>query len=90
MAVDVYLKQDILNILRATYAAGDGPASMLAELLEGLDDHQVQLLLKVYRQGFNAALGAVGLAFGIDGSPQLSMPTRTGYPITTVRILPKP
>jgi hypothetical protein len=68
MALDVYFREDILNVLRATYAAGEGPAALVAEMLQDDEFQGVSLdkLLQVYRQGFNTALGAVGLAFGLD------------------------
>ena len=79
MALDVYFKQDILNILRATYVAHEGPASLMVDLLQdrelcaALDAADVPLekLLQIYRQGFCTALSAVGLAFGVvpEGQP---------------------
>ena len=72
MALDVYFKEDVLNVLRATYVAGEGPATLVAEMLRDPELQNVPLdkLLGVYRRGFVTALGAIGLAFGIE-------PTRT-------------
>jgi hypothetical protein len=71
LALDVYFREDILNVLRATYAAADGPAALLSELVRDPELRHVPLdrLVQVYRQGFCTALGAVGLAFGLD-SPE--------------------
>jgi hypothetical protein len=73
VALDVYFKQDILNVLRATYVANEGPASLVVELLKDRDlcaaldaaDVPLEKLLQIYRQGFCTALAAVGLAFGV-------------------------
>lgn len=77
MTVDVYSKRDILNILRAIYTGGDGPAALLAELAQDSELGQVPLekVLRIYRQGFNTALGAVGLAFGMEAHPVQSVGT---------------
>ncbi len=74
MALDVYFREDILNVLRATYAAADGPAALLSELVCDPELRHVPLdrLMQVYRQGFCTALGAVGLAFGLDSSERRS------------------
>jgi len=71
MALDVYFKEDIRNVLRATYVASEGTATLVAELLQDPELCNVPLakLLRVYREGFLHALGAVGLAFGLDPSP---------------------
>ncbi len=70
MSFDVYFKQDILNILRSTYAASEGSASLVLEMLEDPDLQGVPVgkLLHIYRRGFATALGAVGLAFGLDAT----------------------
>lgn len=72
MAVDVYFRKDILNVLRATYVASEGPATLVAELLEDPELRNVSLdkLLQIYQRGFNTALGAIGLAFGLDSYSQ--------------------
>ncbi len=82
MALDVYFREDILNVLRATYAAAAVPASLLSSLAQDqrLGNAASDGLLEAYRQGFCTALGAVGLAFGVDpsghrsGLPGHSMP----------------
>jgi hypothetical protein len=67
MALDVYFREDILNVLRATYVASEGPATLAVELLQDGDLRGVPLekLLQIYRRGFHTALAAVGLAFGL-------------------------
>jgi hypothetical protein len=68
MALDVYFREDILNVLRAAYVAGEGPTSLAAQLTHDPDLGGVPAdkLLQAYRCGFITALGAVGLAFGLD------------------------
>jgi len=72
MALDVYFRDDIRNILRSAYIAGEGPAALVAELLQAPELGGVPMtkLLRVYREGYLQALNAVGLAFGLD----LSLP----------------
>jgi hypothetical protein len=76
LALDVYFRDDILNVLRATYAAADGPAALLSELVRDpeLRHMPIDRLVEVYRQGFCTALGAVALAFGLDPSDRRAMP----------------
>ena len=83
MALDVYFRDDILNVLRATYAAADGPAALLTELARDPDLRQmpVDRLVEVYRQGFCTALGAVALAFGLDRSDRRTMPIASFPPV---------
>jgi hypothetical protein len=68
VALDVYYKQDLYNALRAAYAANEGPATLVAEMLEDkeLQDIPLDVLLRIYRRGFHAALGVIALAFGLD------------------------
>jgi hypothetical protein len=67
VALDVYYREDILNVLRAMYVAGEGPATLVSEILEDQDLRGIPLekLLRIYRRGFHTALGAVGVAFGL-------------------------
>ena len=68
MALDIYFKEDILNVLRATYAASEGSATLVADIMQDPELRNVPLdkLLRIYRRGFNTAIGAVGLGFGLD------------------------
>lgn len=43
MALDIYFKDDILNVLRAAYVAGEGPATLVADILEDQDLRDVPL-----------------------------------------------
>jgi hypothetical protein len=67
MALDVFYKQDILNVLRATCVASEGSASLMVEMLgdEDLQGVPVEKLMAIYRRGFQTALASVGLAFGL-------------------------
>lgn len=71
MALDVYFRDDIKNILRATLVASEGSAALVGDLLQDPDLDQVMAhkLMQVYKQGFASALGAVALAFGLDVPP---------------------
>lgn len=82
MAFDVYFKEDILNALRSVYAANEGAAGLACELLQDPDLQGVELtrLMQIYRRGFVTALGAVGLAFGLDALPVSSPSGRTRLP----------
>jgi len=76
MALDVYFRRDIANILRATACASEGAAGLALELLGDaslVDDATLsgagvpqERLLQVYRQGVRHALVSVGLAFGLE------------------------
>jgi hypothetical protein len=76
LALDVYFRDDILNVIRATYAAADGPSALLSELVRDPELRQMPLdrLVEAYRQGFCTALGAVALAFGLDPSDRRANP----------------
>ena len=71
MALDVYFKEDVHNILRATLVASEGSAALVAELLKDpdLDQASAGKLMYVYERGFASALGAIALAFGLDVLP---------------------
>jgi len=71
MALDIYFRDDIRNVLRSVYIASEGPAALIAELMRDpeLQNVSVQKLLGVYREGYLQALNAVGLAFGLDREP---------------------
>lgn len=68
MALDVVLKEELLNALRGVRVASEGSAAMAAELLEDPDLQGVPLgkLLGVYRRGFDTALEALALSCGLD------------------------
>jgi hypothetical protein len=72
MALDVYFREDILNVLRSAYVASEGSASLVTQVLQDpeLRNIPVQKLLSIYRQGFVTALGSVGIAFGLEAIPE--------------------
>jgi len=81
--LDVFFKEDIKNILRATLVASEGSAALIGELLSGsdLDQAAAGKLMYMYKQGFASAMGAIALAFGLDVPPpaqqwQISTPPR--------------
>lgn len=75
MALDVYFREDIANILRSVNLAGGSTAAIVRQEIEkamcqgppigtaNLADH-----LDTYQQGYRDALGAVAAAFGILSS----------------------
>ncbi len=77
MAVDVYFREDIAQVLSAVDLASGGTAALVNEELEkatcngqqpdgaALADH-----LRIYRQGYKAALAAVATAFGVLPAPE--------------------
>ena len=71
MALDVYFREDVQNILRATLVASEGSAALVGELLQDPDLDQLSAgkLMHVYKRGFASALGAIALAFGLDVAP---------------------
>lgn len=77
MGLDVYFRQDIANVLRATACASDGAMGVAADLIgdpelcHKLDAAGIprEKLLQVYRQGVRNALLSVGLAFGLEPAP---------------------
>ena len=78
MALDVYFKEDVQNILRATLVASEGSAALVGELLEDpeLDQLTAGKLMYVYKRGFASALGAIALAFGLEVAPLTRQVTR--------------
>jgi len=57
MALDVYFREDVQNILWATLAASEGSAALTER----------NALTEAYRRGFEDALRAVALGFGLGG-----------------------
>lgn len=72
MTLKIYYQEDILNILRSTLVASEGTAAVMTDMLHDpdLQGVPVEKLLQIYRRGFRTALGAVGLAFGLDAYQQ--------------------
>jgi hypothetical protein len=61
MALDVYFKESIACILAATDAASSSAATLVATCNEPATVERV----RIYRQGYRDALGAVATALGI-------------------------
>ena len=72
MALKIYYQEDVLNILRSTFVASEGTAAVVTDMLHDPDLQEVPMekLLQIYRRGFHTALGAIGLAFGLDAYQQ--------------------
>ena len=75
MAVDVYFKEDIAQILAAVDQAGGGTAALVNEEIEraaqnghALETAELADHLRIYRQGYRDALNAVATAFGIGAA----------------------
>ena len=88
MALDVYFREDIKNILRATLVASEGSAALVGDLLQDpdLDQAAARKLMQVYKQGFASALGAVALAFGLDVQPpwhEVEAPSQSCSPVVS-------
>ena len=79
MALDLYAKEDILNVLRALHVSSEVPSALAIDLLHGRElavgemerevlDGQGRIAqgqMLAYQKGFRAALGSVALAFGL-------------------------
>lgn len=70
MSLDVYFRKDIANALEGIYIAGEGQNTLLFAQVDKIvtDPVQRQELagqMETYRQGYQDALLAVALAFGI-------------------------
>lgn len=76
MALDIYFKRDIANVLRSTACASEGSARLVLELTRSSErtaeaaQHETGIpperLLQAYREGVAHALVSVGLAFGLE------------------------
>ena len=65
MALDVYFRDDIANILRSINIAGGMPPNFAALLAENNEPAKLAELLAVYQHGHTNALRAAAVAFGI-------------------------
>lgn len=65
MALDVFFRHDAANYLRAAAMASEAAMSVA---MDDLDDPTKERVLQAYRQGYFAALTAVGLSFGLEPS----------------------
>ena len=72
MALDVYFRDDIANIIRSVNQSGGNTAAIVHYFIaecerNGVhpDMHELEKKLNIYQRGFCDALGAVAVAFGI-------------------------
>lgn len=66
MARDVFFREDIQNVLKSVSLAGNLDFGELELGQWSNDPVQVQKLVDVYRAGFDRAIDATGLAFGLE------------------------
>jgi hypothetical protein len=76
MALDIYFKRDIANVLRSTACASECSAGLVLELARSSERATEaaqreagippERLLQAYREGVAHALVSVGLAFGLE------------------------
>jgi hypothetical protein len=99
MALDVYVKEDILNVLRALHVSSEVPTALSVDLLRGRElpverkgaglsaerEAFTEELLSAYQKGFRTALGSVALAFGLVpvASSPPASPSRTAPSVRT-------
>ena len=71
MALDVYFKEDIQNVLTSTQVASDGFVNIVNAMMiqDKGSSPAVRALTSMYHQGFNTAIDAIAEAFGIKLSP---------------------
>lgn len=72
MALDVYFREDLANVLHAVDMGGGGMTALVHEeiqraLRNGLQISNEELIdhMRIYRQGYKDALAAIAAAFGI-------------------------
>jgi hypothetical protein len=85
MALDIYVREDILNVLRALHVSSEVPTALSVDLLRGRElpverkeaslerETFAEELLSAYQKGFRTALASVALAFGLV--PVVSSPS---------------
>lgn len=67
--LNVYFRHDLANFLKSAAAANLGATNLALEMQGGqFDGIPQEVLTRVYRRGFFAALLAVGLAVGLEPS----------------------
>ena len=96
MSLSVYFDKDIAHVLEALYMAGAGETSLLYEQMGKIlkDEQQRQELaeqMQTYQRGYQDALLAVAMAFGVVEKPQISVKlmqtTDTSLPVTRPKFL---
>ena len=75
MALDIYFQENIARVLVALNTASGSTAALVCErmALESPDRQLTDLAdhVRIYRQGYRDALGAVGMAFGIVATQEV-------------------
>lgn len=77
MALDVYVKEDILRVLHALHMSSGAASVEQLRALSGLPQHEIapdQALVQCYQRGYTTALASVALAFGLASV----VPVQTG------------
>lgn len=76
MALDVYFRSDIANIIRSANQSGGNAAATIRQIVADMSARGMQIdtselsdRLDLYQQGYSDALGAVAVAFGIFPGP---------------------
>ena len=72
MALDVYFREDLANVLSAVDMGGGGTVAFIHEEIQKaqragrqFSDEELIDHLRIYRQGYKDALAAIAAAFGI-------------------------
>ena len=78
MSLDVYFRKDIANALEALYVAGEGETSLLFEqmnkvLKDGQQRQELAEQMQTYQRGYQDALLAVAMAFGVIEKPKIQL-----------------
>ncbi len=78
MSLDVYFRKDIANALEALYVAGEGETSLLFEqmnkvLKDGQQRQELAEQMQTYQRGYQDALLAVAMAFGVIEEPKIRL-----------------
>lgn len=66
MALDVYFREDLANVIRSVDMGGGGTTALVHEMAQrGAGNDELIEALRIYRRGYKDALAAVAQAFGI-------------------------
>ena len=68
MALDVYIRDDIVNVLSAVHVANVGVVALIVN--DRRLDAELAERVRVYRQGYEDALLAVAVAFGAEADTE--------------------
>ena len=95
MTLDLYAKEDILNVLRALHVSSEVPSALAVDLLQDRElaveesarealagqSALAQERMLSYQKGFRTALASVALAFGL-------VPVSSSAPATNAHTVP--